>query len=80
VTNIIESSVNSTPGIEHIQSTSSPGVSVIAITFNLEKKIARQSWWWYFKSHKRRMDEIEEIYQRLLHLTDKQEEEEEKED
>ncbi len=39
VTNIIESSVNSTPGIEHIQSTSSPGVSVIAITFNLEKKI-----------------------------------------
>ncbi|MGB8545315.1 MAG: efflux RND transporter permease subunit [Azonexus sp.] len=39
VTNIIESSVNSTPGIEHVQSTSSPGVSVIAITFNLEKKI-----------------------------------------
>ena len=39
LTNIIESSVNSTPGIEHIQSTSSPGVSVIAITFNLEKKI-----------------------------------------
>jgi len=39
ITNIIESSVNSTPGIEHIQSTSSPGVSVIAITFNLEKKI-----------------------------------------
>jgi HAE1 family hydrophobic/amphiphilic exporter-1 len=27
------------PGIEHIQSTSSPGVSVINITFNLEKKI-----------------------------------------
>ena len=39
ITNIIESSVNSTPGIEHIQSTSSPGVSVIAITFGLEKKI-----------------------------------------
>ncbi len=39
VTNIIESAVNSTPGIEHIQSTSSPGVSVVAITFNLEKKI-----------------------------------------
>ncbi len=39
VTNTIESSVNSTPGIEHIQSTSSPGVSVIGITFNLEKKI-----------------------------------------
>jgi hydrophobic/amphiphilic exporter-1 (mainly G- bacteria), HAE1 family len=39
VTNILESAVNSTPGIEHIQSTSSPGVSVIAITFGLEKKI-----------------------------------------
>ncbi|MEY2632678.1 MAG: hypothetical protein RIR00_1332 [Pseudomonadota bacterium] len=39
VTNILESAVNSTPGIEHIQSTSSPGVSVINITFNLEKKI-----------------------------------------
>lgn len=39
LTNIIESSVNSTPGIEHIQSTSSPGVSVVAITFGLEKKI-----------------------------------------
>jgi HAE1 family hydrophobic/amphiphilic exporter-1 len=39
ITNIIESSVNSTPGIEHIQSTSSPGISVINITFNLEKRI-----------------------------------------
>ncbi len=39
VTNLIESTVNSTPGIEHIQSTSSPGVSVVAITFGLEKKI-----------------------------------------
>ena len=39
ITNVIESSVNSTPGIEHIQSTSSPGISVINITFNLEKKI-----------------------------------------
>jgi len=39
ITNIIESSVNSTPGIEHIQSTSSPGVSVVNITFNLEKRI-----------------------------------------
>jgi HAE1 family hydrophobic/amphiphilic exporter-1 len=39
LTNIIESAVNSTPGIEHIQSTSSPGVSIVAITFNLEKKI-----------------------------------------
>ncbi len=39
ITNVIESSVNSTPGIEHIQSTSSPGVSVINITFNLEKNV-----------------------------------------
>lgn len=39
ITNIIESSVNSTPGIEHIQSTSSPGVSIVAVTFGLEKKI-----------------------------------------
>jgi hydrophobic/amphiphilic exporter-1 (mainly G- bacteria), HAE1 family len=39
VTNIIETTVNSVPGIEHIQSTSSPGVSVIAITFSLEKKV-----------------------------------------
>lgn len=31
--------MNSVPGIEHIQSTSSPGVSVIAITFGLEKKV-----------------------------------------
>jgi HAE1 family hydrophobic/amphiphilic exporter-1 len=39
VTNVLESSVNSTPGIEHIQSTSSPGISVISITFGLDKKI-----------------------------------------
>jgi HAE1 family hydrophobic/amphiphilic exporter-1 len=39
ITNVIESSINSTPGIEHIQSTSSPGISVINITFNLEKRI-----------------------------------------
>jgi HAE1 family hydrophobic/amphiphilic exporter-1 len=39
ITNVIESSINSTPGIEHIQSTSSPGVSTINITFNLEKRI-----------------------------------------
>ena len=39
ITNVIESSVNSVPGIEHIQSTSSPGVSAINITFNLEKRI-----------------------------------------
>jgi HAE1 family hydrophobic/amphiphilic exporter-1 len=39
VTNLIESAVNSVPGIEHIQSTSSPGVSVINITFGLEKDV-----------------------------------------
>jgi len=39
ITNVIESSINSSPGIEHIQSTSSPGMSVINITFNLEKRI-----------------------------------------
>ncbi len=39
ITNVIETSVNGVPGIEHIQSTSSPGVSVINITFALEKRI-----------------------------------------
>ncbi|MHB9116750.1 MAG: efflux RND transporter permease subunit [Burkholderiales bacterium] len=39
ITNVLETSVNSVPGIEHIQSASSPGVSVINITFNLDKKI-----------------------------------------
>ena len=39
ITNLLETSVNSVPGIEHIQSTSSPGVSIINITFGLEKKI-----------------------------------------
>lgn len=39
MTNIIETAVNSIPGIDHIQSTSSPGVSNVAITFNLDKDI-----------------------------------------
>ena len=39
ITNLIETSVNSVPGIEHIQSTSSPGTSVVVITFGLEKRI-----------------------------------------
>ncbi|MGK7345453.1 MAG: efflux RND transporter permease subunit [Candidatus Nitrospinota bacterium M3_3B_026] len=39
ITNIIETSVNSVPGIEHIRSTSSPGVSVVNITFDLNKDI-----------------------------------------
>ena len=32
ITNVIETAVNSVPGIDHIQSTSSPGVSVVTIT------------------------------------------------
>jgi len=39
ITSIIETSVNTTPGIEHIQSSSSPGVSVITMTYSLEKDI-----------------------------------------
>ena len=39
ITNIIETSINGVPGIEHINSTSSPGTSRIDITFNLEKRI-----------------------------------------
>jgi HAE1 family hydrophobic/amphiphilic exporter-1 len=39
ITNLIETSVNSVPGIEHIQSTSSPGISSVAITFDLAKPI-----------------------------------------
>jgi hydrophobic/amphiphilic exporter-1 (mainly G- bacteria), HAE1 family len=39
ITSIIESAINTTPGIEHISSASSPGVSSINITFNLDKNI-----------------------------------------
>ncbi len=39
ITSVIESSINTTPGIEHIQSSSSPGVSSISITFSLDKNI-----------------------------------------
>jgi HAE1 family hydrophobic/amphiphilic exporter-1 len=39
ITNLIETAVNSVPGIEHIQSTSSPGTSTVAITFDLGKPI-----------------------------------------
>ena len=39
IANILESSVNSVPGIDHIQSTSAPGVSVIVVRFGLEKEI-----------------------------------------
>ena len=37
ITNIIEGAVNATTGIESIKSSSSPGVSVVTITFNLDK-------------------------------------------
>ena len=39
VTNLVESAANTVPGIEHIQSTSSPGVSQVNITFALEKNV-----------------------------------------
>ena len=39
VTNVIETAINSVPGIEHVQSSSSPGVSIVAITFSLDKDI-----------------------------------------
>ncbi|MBU3644762.1 MAG: efflux RND transporter permease subunit, partial [Candidatus Methylopumilus sp.] len=39
ITGIIESAVNTTPGIDHIQSSSSPGVSTVTITFALGKDI-----------------------------------------
>jgi HAE1 family hydrophobic/amphiphilic exporter-1 len=39
ITNLVETAVNSVPGIEHIQSTSSPGTSNVVITFGLEKRI-----------------------------------------
>jgi hydrophobic/amphiphilic exporter-1 (mainly G- bacteria), HAE1 family len=39
ITSIIESAINTTPGIEHISSASSPGVSTISITFSLSKNI-----------------------------------------
>ncbi len=39
ITNIIEGAVNSVPGIDFIESSSSPGVSNVIITFNLDKDI-----------------------------------------
>jgi len=39
ITNLIETAVNSVPGIEHVQSDSSPGASVVRITFKLTKDI-----------------------------------------
>ena len=39
ITNIVERQVNSVPGIDYIQSSSTPGVSQVTITFKLEKDI-----------------------------------------
>jgi len=39
VTNIVETAVNSVPGIDNIQSRSSPGVSNVILTFELSKDI-----------------------------------------
>jgi len=39
VTNVIETAVNSTPGIEHITSKSAPGVSVVVITMELNRDV-----------------------------------------
>lgn len=39
ITNIVEGAVNSVPGIDFIQSESSPGISTVVITFKLTKDI-----------------------------------------
>jgi len=39
ITSLIETAVNAVPGIEHVQSDSSPGASVVRITFQLSKNI-----------------------------------------
>jgi len=39
ITNLIETTVNAVPGIEHVQSGSSPGASVVRISFQLTKDI-----------------------------------------
>lgn len=39
ITNLIEGAVNSVPGIDFIQSSSSPGVSNVVVTFKLDKDI-----------------------------------------
>ncbi|MFP4606348.1 MAG: efflux RND transporter permease subunit [Thiohalospira sp.] len=39
VTNVIEAQVNSVPGIDRIESSSSPGVSVVTIQFDLSKDV-----------------------------------------
>lgn len=39
ITSVIESAINSVPGIDAVISNSVPGVSVVALTFNLDKNI-----------------------------------------
>lgn len=39
ITNVIETSINAIPGIDDVHSTSSPGVSNVIITFDLDKNI-----------------------------------------
>lgn len=39
ITNVIETSINAIPGIDDVHSTSSPGVSNVIITFDLDKDI-----------------------------------------
>ncbi|MDH5510858.1 MAG: efflux RND transporter permease subunit [Nitrospinota bacterium] len=39
ITNIIETAVNTVPGIDHIRSVSAPGVSSVVVTFSLSKDI-----------------------------------------
>jgi HAE1 family hydrophobic/amphiphilic exporter-1 len=39
ITNIVETAVNSVPGIEHIMSKSAPGRSVVSVVFKLDKDI-----------------------------------------
>jgi len=39
ITSVIETKINSIPGINHIQSNSSPGLSVVAINFDLTKNV-----------------------------------------
>jgi HAE1 family hydrophobic/amphiphilic exporter-1 len=39
IANIIETSVNSVPGIEHIRSTSAPGISVVVVRLGLAKNV-----------------------------------------
>lgn len=39
ISNVIEKAINSVPGINHIQSNASPGVSVSVVTFDLNKDV-----------------------------------------